>query len=102
MKTVWVEQEDGGGHWASNAELDAILRDENADHLADSRETVPAQRRTERRAATASQVTVAIKAHGNNYASAGVQLRNAAKRHFGSWAHACRAAGLQPPKETHG
>lgn len=71
--------------------------DENADHLAQSRESVNTQRRTERRRKTGERVVTMLKAHGNGYRSASPALRSAAERHFGSWAKACHAAGLDAP-----
>lgn len=71
--------------------------DADADHLSLSGAT-PAIRRDARRAATKRRTIAAIKAHGNVYSSASPALRSAAERNFGSWAKACIAAGIDPPK----
>lgn len=74
---------------------DAHLRDENADHLTGAPTPV---KRADRRAVAGERIIRMIRAHGNGYRSAGAQLRVAAERHFGSWAKACVAAGIDPPK----
>lgn len=76
---------------------DEHLRDEDADHLAGSRDTA-AIRRDQRREAAKTRTLAAIKAHGNGYSSASAALRSAAERGFGSWAKACIAAGLDTPR----
>lgn len=76
---------------------DAHLRDESADHLANS-EDAPVSNRAQRHKAAGDRIVRMIRAHGNGYRSASAQLRRAAERHFGSWAKACTAAGLDPPK----
>ena len=76
--------------------LDAHLRDEQADHLAGS-ESAPVIPRGDRRKVAEERIIRMIRAHGNGYRSASKQLQRAAERHFGSWAKACIAAGLEPP-----
>lgn len=50
------------------------------------------------KATTRDRTLEAIRDHGNGYSAATAALRSAAERNFGSWAQACIAAGIDPPK----
>jgi hypothetical protein len=47
---------------------------------------------------TRERVVAAIRKHGAGYSSGPAGLRSAAERVFGSWADACRAADIEPPR----